>query len=96
MYTYKHIITYISETKTLPYLVGNSLDVSDGDLRLLGNDSVMNDTDAIGRLEIAYHGVWMTVCGTFFSREAAQVACRQLGYTTLVDVCRNSSWYVSV
>ena len=73
---------------------GNSLDVSDGELRLHGSQSFINETVALGRLEISYHGVWMTVCGTYFSDEAAQVACRQLGYTTVVDVCRNSSWYV--
>ena len=78
----------------LSCLVGNSLGISDGKLRLNGNESVVNETDALGRLEISYHGVWMTVCGAFFSPEAAQVACRQLGYTTVVDVCRNSSWYV--
>ena len=78
----------------LSCLVGNSSGIHDGELRLNGNESVMNETDALGRLEIAYHGVWMTVCGAFFSPEAAQVACRQLKYTTVVDVCRNSSWYV--
>ena len=75
---------------------GNSLGVSDGELRLLGNDSILNETDALGRLEISYHGVWMTLCGAFFSEAAAEVACRQLGYTTFVNVCNNSSWYVHV
>ena len=83
---------FILRTDSTYHFTGNSLPVSDGELRLYGNDSIMNETDALGRLEISYHGIWMTVCGTFFSQEAAQVACRQLGYTTFVDVCRNSSW----
>ena len=70
------------------------MEVTDGELRLYGNNSVVNETDGLGRLEISYHGVWMTVCGTYFSQEAAQVACRQLGYSMVVDICRNSSWYV--
>lgn len=45
----------------------------DGELR------VANGNESAGRLEVGYHGVWMSVCGRFFSDKAADVACRQLG-----------------
>lgn len=61
---------------------------SNGDLRLVGNDS----TAMAGRLEMftvtTYsvasgedpEGEWGTVCGDKFSMREANVACRQLGY----------------
>jgi len=61
---------------------------SNGDLRLVGNDS----TALAGRLEMftvtTYsvasgedpEGEWGTVCGDKFSMREANVACRQLGY----------------
>ena len=74
---------------------GEHLSIPDGTLRLSGEDSYRNGTQGFGRLEISYYGVWMTVCGTYFSDAAAEVSCRQLGYTAVVNVCKNSSWYVS-
>ena len=32
-----------------------------------------------GRLEIAYHGIWGTVCSDGFGDEEAMVFCRMMG-----------------
>ena len=55
--------------------------VSDGTIRL---DQVTN------RLEISYHGLWMSVCGQLFDLATADVACRELGYTYTEDYCTKS------
>jgi len=36
-------------------------------------------TNSRGRLEVLHNGVWGTVCGDYFSDEAARVACKMLG-----------------
>ena len=46
-------------------------------VRLVGSSSLE------GRLEVCHHGVWATVCDTFFGALGATVACRQLGYSPL-------------
>jgi len=43
-----------------------------------------------GRLEIFLHGVWMTVCGEMFTDQAANVACRQLGFDHAAEHCTNA------
>ena len=43
-----------------------------------------------GRLEIFLHGVWMTVCGEMFTDQAANVACRQLGFDRAAEHCTNA------
>lgn len=47
-----------------------------GELRILGG----RNTSA-GRLEV-YYKQWGTICDDYWSRKDAQVACRQLGYST--------------
>ena len=54
-----------------------------GGLKLVGGP-----TPYEGQLQICLNGTWMTVCSAGFSVEAAQVACRQMGFgSTGVCVC---------
>ena len=46
-------------------------------LRLQGST-----TNNMGRLEICYNNEWGTICDDFFGAPSAQVACRQLGFST--------------
>ena len=55
-----------------------------GDLRLTGYGA----SSLAGRLEVAWNGVWGTVCGTRFDSHAAGVACRQLGLGHVVSHSR--------
>ena len=57
----------------------NYVDLNEGDLRLV--DSLSTDTRA-GRLEIFMKGVWGTVCDIRFGLTEANVACRQLGFSS--------------
>ena len=51
----------------------------EGDLRLVNSSSTISQA---GRLEIFLRGEWGTVCDDFFSSTEADVACRQLGYSS--------------
>ena len=54
-----------------------------GGLKLVGGP-----TPYEGQLQICLNGTWMTVCSAGFSVEAAEVACRQMGFgSTGVCVC---------
>ncbi len=48
-----------------------------GEIRLIGGSSEFQ-----GRVEVCNSGVWGTVCDDAFGVTDAQVACRQLGYSS--------------
>lgn len=54
----------------------------DGHLRLADGGS------NYGRVEIAIDGYWGTVCSNNFTKAAADVACRELGFTESVQFTR--------
>ena len=53
-----------------------------GNLRLVNGSNSRADT--AGRLEILLNGQWGTICNVGFNLDDAQLACMQLGYTTVV------------
>ena len=48
-----------------------------GEVRLIGRRKPSK-----GRMEVCVNGLWRTVCDSYLDTVAAQVVCRQLGYTT--------------
>ncbi len=64
--------------------IGYEYPVQDGTTRLIGNSPYS------GRMEIMYHGIWMSVCGKLFNNNAPDVVCRQMGYTHAETYCTNS------
>lgn len=50
-------------------------------LRLAGEKRKHNE----GRVEVFYDGQWGTVCDDDFNHHAAQVVCRELGYTKAIS-----------
>ena len=57
---------------------------------------LVNGTTAFeGRVEICWNETWGTICDGFWSTNDAQVACRQLGYSTSgMYVCMYVCMYV--
>eukprot|EP00731_Ephydatia_muelleri_P015302 Em0008g1022a len=66
---------------------GVSCQESGNSLRLVGG-SVPSE----GRLEVYYNGQWGTVCSSFFTMIEGYVACRQLGYTDVLNVLTGPSY----
>lgn len=50
-----------------------------GNLRLVDNSS--SGLSSSGRLEIFFSQEWGTICDTLFAEAAADIACRQLGFS---------------
>ena len=63
----------ISVTSNLIYTVL----CQNGDIRLVNGTTAFE-----GRVEICWNETWGTVCDGYWSGSDAQVACRQLGYST--------------
>ena len=67
-----------SPSQTRVRLVDNDVPAESGALRLAQGAGVYGG--AFGRLQVYHDGQWGLVCEGKFGREAAQVACRQLGF----------------
>ena len=62
-----------------------------GELRLTGGSS-----SSTGRLEINIDGVWGSVCSRNFAEIDGHVACRQLGFSGVINVTNvNNTQYVT-
>ncbi|XP_067684504.1 deleted in malignant brain tumors 1 protein-like [Haliotis asinina] len=64
-------------------------DQTTGDIRLVGGA-----WSGEGRLEVFYGGRWGGVCDDHFTTNAAAVACRQLGYSSLSATHSSVKWPV--
>ncbi|EDV19642.1 uncharacterized protein TRIADDRAFT_61895 [Trichoplax adhaerens] len=49
----------------------------------------------VGQLQVYYNGKWGTVCNKGFVQESAEVACKELGYTSLVKMNLHVSGFSS-
>lgn len=59
------------------------------DLRLF------NSSDSDGMLQIYYNGEWGNLCGDQFNKTEGEIACRQLGFSSMKEITR-MEWYVDV
>lgn len=56
-----------------------------GNIRLIGTSN-----ELAGRVEVCIDGLWGTVCDILWGRQDAEVACRQLGYSSSGKVYKYS------
>ena len=67
-YAFKHLVGLLSTSFS---------NCNTGDIRLVNGSSPLE-----GRLEVCINNAWGTVCHDSFSKDDAEVACRQLGNIT--------------
>ena len=66
----------ISSENTLNIIVFEVI-CQNGDIRLVNGTTAFQ-----GRVEICWNETWGTICDEYWSGHDAQVACRQLGYSS--------------
>ena len=66
-----------------------------GDLRLVADNFTSSSLSA-GRLEIFIKGEWGTICDNKFGSVEADVACRQLGYSSALQYGNNLGYVIYV
>ena len=75
----QHISKHLRYIRTAKFVYINNPTVlcQNGDIRLVNGTTAFE-----GRVEICWNETWGTICDGFWSGFDAQVACRQLGYST--------------
>uniref|UniRef100_A0A1X7TXL8 SRCR domain-containing protein n=1 Tax=Amphimedon queenslandica TaxID=400682 RepID=A0A1X7TXL8_AMPQE len=80
-------------TQCSSYYIGIKC-ISSGDNCNEGEVRLVNGTEEReGRLEVCANGVWGTVCSYSFTRAAAYIACKQLGYNDSNDAIIDTNAY---
>ena len=54
-------------------------------MRLVRDDNDLTRVMTSGRLDVYLPDEWGTVCGLVFNQEAADLACRQLGFLSALQ-----------
>ena len=71
------VINFNYETFNLKVFINLLVLCQNGDIRLVNGTTAFE-----GRVEICWNETWGTICDQSWSGFDAQVACRQLGYST--------------
>ena len=56
------------------------------------NLRLYNGTDSNGTLQIYTDGEWGNVCGEQFSKTEGEIACRELGFSAMMEI-KKVEWY---
>ena len=79
---------YILPGKWSGYPSSSSFHADNGDLRLAQGNFTSSSFTA-GRLEVFLDGEWGTICDDGFGSVEADLACRQLGYSSALQYGNN-------